>query len=206
MKTYILNTARNLSIKSSLFLFLFFCISAHAKESAFFLSSETIVRQKQGPLKNLEMFSFIPLLKMEGKQADKVMHSIHKALQNVGTIVEKPIFTPEGADLSTFSNPTLQLRIEQIVDSQNIPLPVLKIELSIDDVVEFFHSKELAAIPTNQWIIYAPITTDLDKLIQTTFPKLLDQFIIVFRQANPNLEKPTFYINYDKSWWHSKKT
>lgn len=186
-----------------IFMFLTMCISGYPKDSPFFLSSESIMQQKQGSLKDLHSFTFVPLVKMEGKQAEKSIDYMKQALKSVGKVVEKPVSTSEGADLETFSNPVLQFSLVQLVDPNNALLPVLQIELSISAVVEFTNNKELASISTNCWSLYVQKTGDVYKVIQDAFPKVLKLFILDFQRANPGAEKPTFYINYDKSWWHS---
>jgi hypothetical protein len=136
---------------------------------------------------------------MEEKNVDETIELISQELKKVGLVVVKPILTPEGADLDSFSHPTLQFTIEQLVDQNNKPLPVLQAILSVNTVVEISRSKELLPLDTNQWSIYLEKTNDVQKVIKKTLPVLLKQFITDFQHANN--QKPTFYIGYDSSWW-----
>lgn len=181
-------------------------ILGYAKESPFFLSSDEIVQEKQGSLKQLCSFAFFPLLKMEEKNANKIIELIDQELRKVGLVVEKPVLTSEGADLQSFSNPTLQFTIEQIVDQNNNPLPVLLATLSVNSVVELGKSKEFTTLNTNHWSIYLEKTNDVQKAIKKTLPPLLKQFIADFQRVNITDQMPTFYISYDSSWWSTLKS
>lgn len=176
-------------------------ILGYSKNPSFFLSSEKIVQEKQGSLKELRSFNFFPLLKIEKENAKKTIELIDQELKKVGIVVKKPVLTAKGADLDSFSNPTLQFIIEQLVDQNNNPLPVLQAILSVNSTVEL-KTKELSPLSTNRWSIYLEKTNDIEKVIKNTLPQLLKQFIADFQQANANSQKPSFYISYDDSWWN----
>jgi|GEM_PF-3093543 len=180
-----------------------FSILGYADNSSFFLSSEKIVQEKQGSLKNLSSFVFFPLLKIEKKEASQIIELIEQELKKVGAVIKQPVLTPEGADLTTFSNPTLQFTIEQLVDENHNPLPVLQAILSIKTGVELGKSEEFSIVNTNRWSTYLKKTDDLQKVIKTTLPQLLKQFLSDFESVNTSSHKPTFYISYDVSWWNT---
>jgi hypothetical protein len=173
----------------------------YAEESVFLLSSEPIVQQSQGSLKGLRLFNFFPILKVEGKNADKMMELINQELKKEGLVIKKPILTPEGADLDSFSRPTLRFTVEQLVDQNNKLLPVLQATLSINSVAELSGTKELSPLNTNRWSIYLDLTNNAEAAVKKALPALLKQFALDFQRANTAKEKPTFYIGYDASWW-----
>lgn len=177
-------------------------VLGHAQEDQFLFSSEALVQERQGSLKGFHSFVFFPLLKIEEKNAIKTVELIDQELKKVGLVIKKPALTPEGVDLECFSNPSLQFTIEQLVDQNNKPLPVLQARLSVTTVAEISGSKELGSLDTNRWYVYLEKTNDVQKVIKKTLPDLLKQFITDFQKTNTNNEKPTFYISYDDSWWN----
>lgn len=70
-------------------IFIVFSMLGHANDPLFFLSSEKIVQEKQGPLKGIGSFTFFPLLKVEEKNAKAIVELIEKELKNVGLVVKK---------------------------------------------------------------------------------------------------------------------
>lgn len=120
------------------------------------------------------------------------------------SLSKKPVLTPEGADLDSFSHPMLQFTIEQLVDQNNKLLPVLQATLFINRVAELGKPKQFSSINTNRWSTYQEMTNNVQEVVQKSLPRLLSQFLADFKQANPNSEKPTFYISYDVSWWKTK--
>jgi hypothetical protein len=176
-------------------------VFGHAKGSPFFLSSEEIVVEKQGSLKELCSFVFLPLLKMEDKNAQKIIDMINLELEKVALVVNKPVLTAEGADMSSFSNPILQFSVEQLVDQNNQPLPTLQAVLSINTGVKLGKRDEYTSLNTNRWSIYLKKMNSVQDVIKETLPALLQQFIADFQSANTADQKPTLYICYDKSWW-----
>jgi hypothetical protein len=184
-----------------LIVLIFGSVFSHAKSDPFFLSSETILKEKQGSLKELCSFVFFPLLKTEEKNAHKIMDMIDLELEKVALVVKKPVLTPEGADMSSFSNPTLQFSIEQLVDQNNHPLPILQAILSVNTGVTLDKNNEYTHLNTNRWFIYLEKTNNVQDVIKKTLPNLLKQFIADFQRENSTDQKPTLYISYDKSWW-----
>ncbi len=176
-------------------------ILGYALDNPFFLSSEAVLQEKQSSLKSLHSFVFVPLLKMEKKNVSETLELIDQELRKVGSVVVKSILTPEGADLESFSNPSLQFVIEQLVDQNNTPLPVLQAVLSVTTTAELCKSKEIESFNTNRWSIYLKKTNDVQDAIKQTLPSLLKKFLADFERANPSSQKPTFYIAYDKSYW-----
>ncbi len=138
---------------------------------------------------------------MEEKNVGKTIELIHQELEKIGLVIKNPVLQPEGADLNSFSNPTLQFTIEQLVDATNTPLPVLHATLAISNVAELGKIKELMSIDTNRWSIYLEKTNDIEKIIKKTLPYLLKEFNAEFQATNTNGQKPTFSISYDGSWW-----
>lgn len=188
--------------KTALFAtFIFSSFLGHAKEPLFLLSSDPLVQEKQASLKGLRSFVFFPLLKMEEKQVEKIIELIDLELKKVGCIIKKQVLTPDGANLECFSNPTLQFSIEQLVDSNNKPLPVVQATLSLRNTVEIGKLGELSSLNTNHWSIYLKKTNDIQKIVKKTLPFLLSQFIMEFQRSHAADEKPIFYITYDSSWW-----
>ena len=185
--------------------FLLFPFLGQAGESSFFLSSDPVVLEKQGSLKNLSSFVFFPLLKIEDKNAEKTMELIAQELKKIGHIVKKQVLTAEGADLECFSNPTIQFSIEQLVDSKNTPLPILQVSLRVRRIVEMGKG-ETTFLSTNHWSMYLKKTDDVQKVIKEILPSLLNQFIADFKGSHSLDEKPTFYITYDSSWWKVPKS
>jgi len=181
-------------------------ILGRAENHPFFLSSEKIVEEKQGSLKALCSFTFFPTLKMEEKNVGKTIEIIDMELKKVALVVKKPVLTPEGADLDSFSNPTLQFTIEQLVDQNNRPLPVLQAILTVSTVAELGKSNEFASLNINRWSIYLEKTNNIQKVIKKTLPYLLKQFAADFQYANATDQKPTIYISYDSSWWKNSNT
>ncbi len=179
-------------------------ILGHAKQSPFLFSSEPLVQEAQGSLKDMDSFVFFPLLKLEKKNAIRVMELINQELQKVGVIVIKPVLTGEGADLESFSNPELAFTIQQLVDQSNKPLPVLQASLSVMNIVEIRKNKDLTSLETNRWCVYLEKTNDVQKVIQKVLPDLLNQFIADFQKTHAQNQKPKFYISYDDSWWNPK--
>lgn len=175
----------------------------YAQDPLFFFSSDKLIQEKQAPLKEMLSFVFFPLLKMEEKNTTKISEMIEQELKKVGNIVKKPALTPEGADLECYSNPSLQFTIEQLVDQNNKPLPVLQAILSINTTAELLKAKELVSINTNHWSVYLEKTDNVQEVIKKTFPSLLKQFIADFQRDNASDQKPTFYITYDSSWLKS---
>lgn len=178
-----------------------FSTLAHSENAPYFLSSDRIVQEKQSSLKGLRSFTFFPKLKLEKKQATTTMNLIEEELRKVGQVVKKPLLTPEGADLESFSYPTLQLGIEQLVDQNDRPLPVLQASLSITTSVEVIRTKELSSLNISRWTTYIKKTNDVQEIIKKTLPILLNQFAAEYEQANRNDPRPTIYIGYDDSWW-----
>ena len=172
----------------------------HARSDPFFFSSEKLFEEKQGSLKKVHSFTFFPILKMEEKNAHKIINMINQELEKVALVVKKPILTPEGADMSSFSNPTLQFSIEQLVDQNNHPLPIVQAILSVSAGVRL-KNDEYADLNTNRWSIYLKKTNNVQDVIKETLPALLNQFVANFKSANAVDQKPTFYICYDNSWW-----
>lgn len=190
-------------MKKVLIFIIFIVLSrlGYSEETSFLLSSEKLVQEKQGSLKGFHSFTFFPLLKMEQKNTTKIIDLIHQELKKVGSIIFKPMLTPDGADLG-FANPTLQFIVEQLVDQNNNPLPILQSILCVSSIVEL-KTKELSPLRTNRWTIYLEKTNDIEKVVKNTLPQLLKQFIADFHQANPTNQKPSFYISYDDSWWNN---
>jgi hypothetical protein len=182
-------------------LLIYSSVFGYAKNSPFFLSSEKIVEEKQGSLKELCSFVFFPVLKMEEKNAQKIIDMINLELEKVALVVKKPVLTSEGADMSSFSNPILEFSIEQLVDQNNQPLPTLQAVLSINMGVKLGKSDEYANLNTNRWSVYLKKTNNVQDVIREALPALLQQFIAEFKSANAAGQKPTLYICYDKSWW-----
>lgn len=180
-----------------------FSILGYTEDSSFFLSSEKIVQEKQGSLKGLSSFVFFPLLKLEKKEASKIVELIEEELKKTGVVIKQPVLTPEGADLSTFSNPTLQFTLEQLVDQNNNPLPLLQAVLSIKTEVKLTKNEAFSIINTNRWSTYLKKTDDIQEVIKITLPQLIKQFLSDFQSANTTSQKPTFYISYDASWWNT---
>ncbi|MGC1878477.1 MAG: hypothetical protein WA347_06845 [Rhabdochlamydiaceae bacterium] len=189
-----------------LIVLIFSSILCRAESDPYFLSSEKMVEEKQGSLKKLCSFVFFPLLKMEEKDAHKIIDMIDLELEKVALVVKKPVFTMEGADMSSFSNPILQFSIEQLVDQNNYPLPILQAILSISTGVKLNKSDEPASLNTNRWSIYLKKTNNVQDVVKKTLPDLLKQFIADFQRANSADQKPTFYICYDKSWWKNSNS
>jgi hypothetical protein len=123
-------------------------ILSYSKEPLFFLSSEKIVQEKQGSLKSLCSFSFFPLLKIEGREANKIIELIDQELKKVALVIKSPVLTPEGANLDTFSNPSLQFIIEQLVDQKNKPLPILQASLSVSTLANLNKNQDPSALNT----------------------------------------------------------
>jgi hypothetical protein len=165
----------------------------------YLLSSETIVQEKQGPLKDLRSFVFFPLIKLEDNQKQKIAKFFDQSLKRVGTVLEKQTLTPKGADLEVFSNPSLQFTLEQLVDQEGRLLPVLKATLSSSGVVEVLSSKESSSLSLNHWCTYLEKNDNVEKVVKKAFPFLLDLFIADWQAANGKEQKPTFYITYDAS-------
>jgi hypothetical protein len=179
---------------------IFSSVFSHAKSDPFFFSSEKIFEEKQGSLKGISSFVFFPILKMEEKNAHKIIHAIDLELEKVAFVVKKPVLTPEGADMSSFSNPILQFSIEQLVDQNNHPLPILQVILSVSTGVIISKDDEYTHLNTNRWFVYLEKTNNVQNVIKKTLPNLLKQFIADFQRTNSTDQKPTFYICYDKSW------
>jgi hypothetical protein len=137
---------------------------------------------------------------MEEKNAHKIIDMINLELEKVALVVKKPVFTPEGADMSAFSNPILQFSIEQLVDQNNHPLPIVQAILSVSAGV-ILKNDEYANLNTNCWSIYLKKTNNVQDVIKETLPALLQKFIEDFQRANSTDQKPTVYITYDTSWW-----
>ena len=174
---------------------------SYAKSNPFFLSSEKFFEEKQGSLNEVRSFNFFPILKLEEKNAQKIIDMINLELEKVAFVVKKPVLTPKGADMSSFSNPTLQFSIEQLVDQNNHLLPILQASLSVRAGVTL-KSDEYTHLNTNHWSIYLEKTNNVQNVIKKTLPNLLKQFIADFQSANSSEQKPTFYLCYDESWWN----
>lgn len=65
----------------------------------YFLSSEPIFQEKQGPLKDRRAFVFVPFIKLEDHQKQKITKFLNQSLKQIGTVLEKQTLTPQGADL-----------------------------------------------------------------------------------------------------------
>ncbi len=174
------------------------------KDTLFFLSTENIVQIKQASLENLCSFTFFPFIKVDEKNAGELTEFIDQELKLIGSVVKKPVLTPQGADLESFSNPTLQFTIEQLVDQNHKLLPVLQATLSINTIAELRRTKQSSSINISRWSTYLEITSDVQEVVKKTFPYLLSQFITDFKRANSN-QKPIFYISYDAFWWKTKE-
>jgi hypothetical protein len=181
-------------------------VLGHAESHPFFLSSEKLVEEKQGSLKEHCSFVFFPVLKIEEKNASKIIDMINLELEKVALVVKKPMLSPEGADLSSFSNPILQFSIEQLVDQNNNPLPILQAILSVSAVAKVGKSNEIASLNTNHWSIYLEKTNNVQDAIKKTLPNLLKQFLADFQRVNTADQRPTIYISYDSSWWKDHKS
>src|SRR5690349_178132 len=110
-------------------------ILVHAKDPAFLLSSENFFQENPAALKDLHSFVFSPLLHIEKKNVDKILGLIEQELNKIACVVRKNVLTSDGVDLESFSNPTLQFTIEQLVDEKGNPLSVLQVALSVRSVV-----------------------------------------------------------------------
>lgn len=182
----------------------FLSILGHAEDQLFFLSSDKIVQETQGSLKELRSFSFFPLLKIENENASKFIELMNQELKKVGTVIKKPALTPEGIDFDSLSHTALKFTIEQLVDEENRPLPVLQASLSVSTVVEPSNTQELSVMSTNRWSIFLEKSNDVQGVIKKALPRLLSQFTADFQRGNSSSQKPTFYIGYDASWWNTQ--
>jgi hypothetical protein len=179
-------------------------ILGNTEDELFFLSSDKIVQETQGSLKALQSFSFFPLLKIENENASKLIELINQELKKAGNIIKKPALTPEGVDFDALSHTALQFSVEQLVNEENKPLPVLQASLSVNTVVEPSNTKELSTMTTNRWSIFLEKSNDVQEVIKKALPRLLDQFVADFQRSNSTTQKPTFYIGYDASWWKAQ--
>lgn len=182
----------------------FLSILGHSEDHFFFLSSDKVVQETQGSLKELRSFSFFPLLKIENENAGKLIALIDQELKKVGTVIKKPALTPEGVDFDSLSHTALQFTIEQLVDEENKPLPVLQANLCVNTVVEPSNTQELSIMSTNRWSIFLEKSNDVEAVIKKALPRLLSQFTADFQRGNSTSQKPTFYIGYDESWWKTQ--
>lgn len=183
----------------SVFLFIIFFFNllfTPIEGSSYLLSSESLVQEKQGSLKDLHSFVFFPLVQGDEK---KIRAFMHKELEQIGTVITKPALTATGADLESFSNPSLQFTIVQLVDSDNKPLAILKASLSVNSIVEILRNKELNALSTNRWCTYLEKTDNVEKVVKKAFPLLLKKFTTEYQKINGQDKKPTFYITYDEA-------
>lgn len=163
----------------------------------YLLSSDAIVQEKQGSLKDLRSFVFFPLIKLEGDQKQKIVKFLGQSLRQMGTVLEKQTLTPEGADLEAFSNPLLEFTLEQLVDQGGRPLPVLKATLSVSSAVEILSAKEISSLRLNHWCTYLEKNDNVEKMVKAAFPFLLELFLADWQKANGKDQKPTFYVTYD---------
>ena len=183
-------------MKQMLFFGLFFVslIAQPLVADSFFFKEEGIVREGRGSLKEFKSFVFFPFLKMEEKETKNILDLIKKELIQVGLVVETHVFKPNGADLTSFSNPSLQFSIEQLVDKNNKPLPILEAALTVSTSVEILNNQESCSLPIDRFFVYLKKTNDIKKVIQETLPMLLQQFISNYQNANGKDQKPTFII------------
>lgn len=181
-----------------------FFISGHTQDHPFFLSSDKIVQESQASLKGLNSFAFFPLLKIESENANKLISLMDQELKKVGVVIKKPMLTPEGIDFNSLSHSVLQFTVEQLVDEENRPLPVLQASLSLSGIVKPSNTEEPSVMSTNHWSIFLKKSNDVEEVIKKTLPRLLNQFIADFQHSNSSMQKPTFYIGYDASWWTTK--
>lgn len=185
-------------------LFISCLILVHAKDPAFLLSSEKFFQDNPAALKDLHSFIFSPLLHIEKKNVDKILGLIEQELNKIACVVKRNILTSDGVDLESFSNPTLQFTIEQLVDQNGKPLSVLLAALSVRSVVEMSKNNQLTSTTTNRWCAYLKKTNDVQKAIKETLPHLLKEFIEDFQRINGANQKPTIFITYDSFWWKNQ--
>lgn len=186
----------------ALVLFTLFFIALPIQRGAsgnYFLSSEPLFQEKQGPLKDRRSFVFFPCMKLEDNQRQKITTFLNQSLKQVGTVIETQVLKPEGADLEVFSKPPLHFTLEQLLDQKGRPLPVLKATLSFSGVVEVLSSKEISSLPLNHWCTYLEKNDSVEKIVKKAFPFLLELFIADWQAANGKEQKPTFYIPCDAS-------
>jgi hypothetical protein len=152
------------------------------------------VRENQTSLTGFKSFVFVPLFKPMGKEKNTIKTFIQQELQRVGVVEKKRVFTEQGADLTSFSNPSLSFTLEQLVDKKGKLLPVIKATLSISTSVEVLRNNEIDSLSTNCWSIYLKQDDNVEKTIRTTLPDLLNKFLIDYQSSNGKDQKPLFYI------------
>lgn len=185
--------------KLFMFLSIAFFSLTNAKENLFFLSSENIVQEPKTSLEPFHSFNFFPLLKLEKKNADKIMNIVDIELQKVGNLVKKPILTSKGADFDSFSNPTLRFTLEQLVDQNNKPLPLLQATLQIKSATDCGELSNIQDV--SKWVTYLKPSNNIQNVVQKSLANLLAQFSEDFQRSHD--DKPTIYVSYDASWWKS---
>ncbi len=172
-------------------------------QTAFLLSSGQDVRsQCPAELRTLNPFVFSFVLKMNQADVEPIICSISEQLARVGTVVKKEIFTPEGVDFAPLSHPRLQFFVEQLVDLEGKPLPILEARLILSSIVQIMANKELCSASLRRWSIQIESKgQNVQTAVQQTLSPLLAQFVADYQLANDKESKPTFYITYDASWW-----
>lgn len=172
-------------------------------QAAFLLSSGQDTRSPcPAALNSLNPLVFSFVLKMNKEDVEPVINSISEQLARFGTIEKKEIFTSEGVDFAPLSHPSLQFLIEQLVDQEGKPLPVLEARLTLSSVVQIMANKELCSTGLRRWSICMESKgQSVQTAVQQMLSPLLAQFITDYQLANDKTNKPIFYIVYDASWW-----
>lgn len=153
-------------------------------------------------MKDLNSFVFSFLLRMEPNEVEPTIKFIDQELGKVGQVVRKEIFTENGIDLTSFSNPSAQFIIERLVDGKTERLPVLRAQLSIKTITEIVKTKEYIPIKIKTWTVYIQDKgQNLAKALEESLPTLLRQFSSDYQSVNKKGAKPIFLITYDASWW-----
>lgn len=166
--------------------------SAHTSDE-YLLSSEPLVQEEHSSLKGYGAFTFCPLLHMKREAQEGLLALMKQELQKVGTVEIKQFFTPLGLDFSAMPLNFLTFTLEQLVDQNNVHLPIIRASLSTSTSIKILNNHETSILNTNEWATYVK-KDSLKQTIQKTLPGLLRQFIMQYQKDNPNNPKPTFCI------------
>lgn len=160
-------------------------------------SSEINLGDHQGSLKGDRSFVFFPFLLTGEETPQQVFNFVHQELKRVGTVIEHQMDTGKGIDLGCFSNPRLVFSLDQLVDTKNRLLPVIKATLLVESRVEIQRTHEVTSLSTSSWTEYLEKNKNVEKVVKNTFPILLEKFMAAYQEANGKDLKPTFYILKD---------
>jgi hypothetical protein len=168
-----------------------------ADSDSYFLSSDSILQEKQGSLEGDKSFVFFSFVLTGKPQPQQVTKFIQEELKRVGIVIRHQVDTEKGMDMECFSNPGLQFTLKQLVDQDNRALPIIKAALDITSTVEIDRNHDSTSLLTNSWTVYLEKDKNVEKIVKKAFPLLLEKFIAAYKEANGKDAKPTFYIISD---------